>query len=49
MGLLEQYVEHTLYQGDHPDRGRFLQAPYPYPYVPISPYLPISLPAGLGG
>ena len=25
VGLLEQYVQHTLYQGDHPDRSRFLQ------------------------
>ena len=26
VGLLEQYVRHTLYQGEHPERGHFLQA-----------------------
>ena len=47
VGLLEQYVQHTLYQGDHPERGHFLQAPCPHLHIslhlPISPYISLHL------
>ena len=47
VGLLEQYVQHTLYQGDHPERGHFLQAPCPHLHIsldlPTSPYVSLRL------